>query len=451
MTSIARAVARFKDNPAEHLDYRLVREACVAAGHDWRERVLGPGVMIRLMLLQVLHGNVSCRAVGRLSGLSFSVTAYCKARARLPVDVLGYIAALLTHRACEHTRDLGLWLGRHRVLLIDGTGVSMPDAPGLQRAFGRPGNVKAGCGFPVMHVLWVFHASTGLVTDFVAARWNRHDLADAWKLHVLMRPGDVLVGDRAFGSYAHLAGLYMNGLHGVFRMHQRTIVDFTPGRKSKKHRAKHRRKGAPSSRYLKRLGKFDQLVEYVKPKTRPTWMTREQYAELPGVLVVRELRYTIKRKGYRTRTVTLVTTLTDPDTYPKEALAELYGSRWRIETNLGHLKTTMRMDVLRCKSRDGVTKELWTYMIVYNLVRLLMLEAARRQGVEPDRVSFIDALDVLRHRPPDEPLPTLTVNPHRPGRHQPRVIKRRKDRYPVMTRPRHVYHAERLARESLVA
>lgn len=450
MVGIARAVARFKDNPEEHLDHRLVFEACVAAGHGWRRRVLDPVVTLRLMLLQVLFGNVSCRAVGRLSGLRFSVTAYCKARARLPVDVLGCVAALLTHRARERTRGVGRWLG-HRVLLIDGTGVSMPDTPGLQRVFGRPGNTKAGCGSPVMHVLWVFDAATGLIVDHVASRWNRHDLADAHRLHASMREGDVLVGDRAFGSYAHLALLLQAQMHGVFRLHQRTIVDFTPGRKAKKQKAKRRRTGTPSSRYLKQLGPLDQLVEYIGPKTRPKWMTREQYTQLPGTITVRELRYTVARKGYRTHTVTLVTTLLDPGAYPKEALAELYQSRWQIETNLGHLKTTMRMDVLRCKHPDGVIKELWAYMIVYNLVRLLMLDAAHRQGTTPDRVSFIDALDVLRHRPPDEPVPTLTVNPNRPGRHQPRVIKRRKDRYRVMTKPRHEYHAEVVDDESLAA
>ena len=121
------------------------------------------------------------------------------------------------------------------------------------------------------------------------------------------------------------------------------------------------------------------------------------------------------------------------------------------ETNLGHLKTTMRMDVLRCKSPDGVTKELWAYMIVYNLVRMLMLEAAQQQDVSPGRVSFIDALDVLRYRGPAEPVPTLTINPTRRSRDQPRVIKRRKDRYTVMTKPRHEYHDKVLDDESLTA
>lgn len=450
MASIACAVARFKENPELHLDHRLVHEACAAAGYAWRERLLGPVVTLRLLILQVLHGNVSCRALGRLSGLRFSVTAYCKARSRLPVDVLGYVASMLTHRACEHTTGFGRWLG-HRVLLIDGTGVSMPDTPALQCAFGQPGNVKPGCGFPVMHVLWVFDAATGLIGDYVASRWNRHDLADASKLHPLMQPGDVLLGDRAFCSYAHLALLLQDGLHAVFRAHQRLIVDFTPRRRDRRRLPKSRRRGAPSSRQLKQLGRLDQIVQYIKPARCPAWMTAEQYAPLPCSITVRELRYTITRPGFRTHTVTLVTTLLDPRTYPKDQLAGLYQSRWQIEVNLRHLKQTMGLDVLRCKSPDGIRKELWAYMIVYNLVRLLMLDAAQRQGTPPDRVSFIDALDTLRHRPPDDPVPNLTLNPQRPGRAQPRVIKRRKDRYPVMTRPRHEYHTEMLDDESLAA
>jgi Transposase DDE domain len=264
-----------------------------------------------------------------------------------------------------------------------------------------------------------------------------------------MQPGDVLVGDRAFCSYAHLALLLQGQLHAVMRAHQRLIVDFTTGRKSRKHKPKHQRKGVPSSRQLKQLGRFDQLVQYLKPATCPAWMTEEQYAQLPATITARELRYTITRRGFRTRSVTLLTTLLDPRRYPKDPLADLYESRWHIETDLGYLKTTMRMDVLRCKSPDGIAKELWAYMIVYNLVRMLMFEAAQQQGVHPDRVSFIDALNTLRYRPPGEPVPLLTINPIRPGRDQPRVIKRRKNRYPVMTRPRQQYHTEMLDDESL--
>ena len=184
-------------------------------------------------------------------------------------------------------------------------------------------------------------------------------------------------------------------------------------------------------------GGEDQIVEYFKPREKPDWISAEEYDALPASITVRELQYRITRPGFRTRIVTLVTTLLDPRKYSKQELAKLYETRWRIETNLRHLKQTMHMDVLRCKTVEGVRKELWMYLIVYNQVRLFMLGTAERQGVPPDRISFIDALEALRqHGPTAAAMLKLVVNPHRPGRHEPRVIKRKKDRYTYMTRPR---------------
>jgi hypothetical protein len=393
-------------------------------------------VVVRLFVLQVLWGNVACRAVTHLSARAFTAAAYCAARMRLPVDVLGVLAASLTHEARQRTRDFGRWKG-HRVLHADGSGLSMPDEPALQEAFGQPAGQKAGCGFPVMHVLWLFDAATGLLVDCITGKGHTHDLAQAAGLHAAMQAGDVLVGDCAFASFAHLALLLQANLHGVFRAHQRQIIDFTPGRKPRHQRSKARRKGAPTSRWIKKLGDRDQLVEYLKPDGRPAWMSAPDYDALPDRIVVRELQYRIERPGFRTRQVTLVTTLTDPRKYSKPELAELYGARWAVETNLKHLKQTMNMDVLRSKTVEGIQKELWVYLIVYNQVRLFMLDAAQRQGVEPDRISFIDALDALRHHDwRAAQTVTLVVYPRRRPRHEPRVIKRRKDRYTYMTQPR---------------
>src|SRR5262249_32382364 len=175
---------------------------------------------------------------------------------------------------------------------------------------------------------------------------------------------------------------------------------------------------------------------YFKPKERPTWLTAEQYAALPDALVVRELRYQVRRPGCRARVVTLVTTLLDPEADPAAELARLYGLRWGAETNLRHLKQTMKMDVLRSKTVAGVEKELVVFALVYNLVRRVMVEAARRQGVEVERISFVDALRWLQEARPGDALPALVVNPDRPGRDQPRVRKRRPKQYPLMKRPR---------------
>jgi len=436
MASIAHRVTQLKRQPHAVLSAPTIHAACEQVNYHWRQRLLDPVTTLRAFMLQILHGNIACRAVRHLIQLDFSTTAYCNARQRLPLELFTQLAWLLTRAARERYESFGRWHG-HRVLLIDGTGLSMPDTPALQQRFGQPGQMRPGCGFPVMHVLWLFDAATGLVVDLVHHRWNTHDLAQAHQMHPMMQEGDVLVGDRAFCSFAHLALLSIQGLHGVMRMHQRQIACFRPGRRCRQQLPKAQRQGKPTSQFVRRLGKCDQLVRWVKPKTCPSWMDEAQYAALPDELLVRELRYRPPaRKGSRSQEITLVTTLIDDAIYMKEDLAELYHSRWQIETNLQHLKQTMGMDVLHCKSVQGVLKEMWMFMLVYNLVRLSMLEAARRQGCAPDRISFIDALDAWRYRLQDIDEVTLVVQPKRPGRHQPRRIKRAKDRYLYLTQPR---------------
>ena len=164
------------------------------------------------------------------------------------------------------------------------------------------------------------------------------------------------------------------------------------------------------------MGLTDQLVEYFKPADRPAWMSEDDYRSLPDSIEVRELRYRIEVPGFRTREVTLVTTLLDATAYPAESLAEFYVTRWRVEENLKSLKITMKMDVLKCMTVDGVLKELTMYAVAYNLVRLAMCEAAGLRGVAADRVSFIDALRWLRDADAGEEMPELVVNPGRPGR-----------------------------------
>ena len=178
------------------------------------------------------------------------------------------------------------------------------------------------------------------------------------------------------------------------------------------------------------------MVEWLKPKSRPKWMTAAQFAGLPAVIAVRELRYKVGRAGYRVQDVTLVTSLLDGETYPLEELSELYRGRWEVELNLRHLKTTMKMDVLKCETVSGVEKELLMYAIAYNLVRLVMWEAVVRQGVSVRRISFVDALRWLTTASPGASLSRLVVNPVRKERLEPRVRKRRPKQYPLMQKPR---------------
>jgi hypothetical protein len=236
MASVARALARIKSDLEPYLPEESIEAACREAGHRWRERKLGPVATLHLFVLQV------------------------------------------------------------RPFLVDGTGTITPDTPALQKEFGQPANQKPGCGFPVPKLLALFDAFTGMVVELLACPLYTHDLRGVWRLHPLLGGGDLLVGDRGFCSYGHLALLHLRGVLACFHMHQRVIVDFRPHRR---HNARgkgggKRERGLPSSRFVRRLGHRDQVVEWAKPKVRPKWMTPEQLASLPATLLVREVRYLLR-------------------------------------------------------------------------------------------------------------------------------------------------------------
>ena len=428
---------QLRQDVASSLDPESIRSACREVGHTWRQCILNPVAIVHWFVIQILHGNTSLEHLALLGGGLFTGAAYCLARAVLPLAVFRLVLCGLVKALLPITDQEGLWRG-HRTLLIDGSAFSMPDTPELQKAFGQPSAQKPGCGFPVAKILAVFHAGTGVLLKVMAMPLRSHEMASVRGIHPDLKPHDVAVADRGFCSFAHLALLAKDGVFALFRMHQRQIVDFTPNRPHAHPGEKRAAKGLPRSRWLRSLGVLDQVVEWFKPEESPEWMTAEQYAALPETLIVRELRYQVGRPGFRTRTVTLVTTLLDAELYPLDALAKLYGTRWRVELNLRHLKTTMKMDVLKCKTVEGVLKELTVYAIVYNLVCMVMVEAARRQGVDVERISFVDALRWLAQARPGDALPELVVNPDRPGRYEPRVRKRRPKQYPLMTKPRSV-------------
>ena len=426
---------QLRQDVAQRLDPESIQAACRSVGHSWRQSRLNPVAIVHWFVVQVLHGNTAVEHVALLAGRTFTGSAFCQALALLPLAVFQAVLRNLVDALLPGTQVQGLWRG-HRTWLTDGSAFSMSDTTELQEHFGQPGAQAPGCGFPVAKTLAPFHAGSGLLIKVMASPLRTHEMSQVGAIHSALSPNDVLVADRGFCSFAHLAMLVQGRIHAVFRMHQRQIVDFTPNRPSTRNGAKGSGKGLPRSRWLRRLGVLDQVVEWFKPEERPDWMTANAYATLPETLVVRELRYQVGRTGFRTKTVTLVTTLVDAEAYPLEALAGLYGARWRVELNLRHLKQTMRMDVLKCKCVEGVLKELTVYALVYNLVRMVMMEAARRQGVEVERISFVDALRWLVTAEPGDELPDLVVNPDRPGRVDPRVRKRRPKQYPLMKKPR---------------
>jgi hypothetical protein len=227
-----------------------------------------------------------------------------------------------------------------------------------------------------------------------------HDVRGGIDLHPMLRAGDILVGDRAFCSFAHFALLQARGAFACMRLHQGR-KDQTPGPQ-----------------------------RWIKPRQGSPWMARAQYALLPQSLEVRIVQYTVAQKGFRSRTVLIATTLMNQVIWPDEKIAELYGHRWQIETCFGHLKTTMRMNVLRCKTLAGVMKELAVYLVVYNLIRLVMLSAGAAQQVDVRRVSFVDAMRLVAARMIGlARVERLIVNPDRTGRCQLRMIRSRPKAY----------------------
>ncbi len=411
MVSISRALSRIKDQSLQGdiLDTAAVDRVFLDLDHRWRQRTLGPAQTMELFIRQIIEANAPCAAVRHMAGGDFTASAYCQARARLPLAGVWRISRQVCDQLRgEHDEPAGRWHG-HRTFHIDGTGISMADTPPLQEAFGQPGQQAAGCGFPVAHLLVLFDARSGMALEAIPAPLRTHDLADAHRLHPNLCVGDVLVGDCAFGSWAHLALLAARGLHGVFPLHQRRLGPKRDG---------------------------DRIETWTKPPNKPVWISDEDYTALPQAIRVRVVRRTIRQRGLRPRVITLVTTLLDQEAYAAQELVELGRGRWSAETSLRHLKTTLGLEVLRCKTVQGVLKELAVFLLVYNLVRAAMLNAARQQGVAVDRISFADALRFIRWTRADAALYILMVNPKRPGRIEPRVVKRRHDKYARMTKPR---------------
>lgn len=430
MASISLALARIKQDLRAYLPDHDIEQVCRDNSYCYRRRALAPPALVHLFVLQVLCFNTAITHLRHLGSMSVSAAAYCKARRRLPLAV---VQALLRMTADRMRADADRRCGRGasarqrrwcglRPYLVDGSSTIVPDTPALDRHFGHPAGQKPCCGFPVPRVLGLLDAWSGLIIEALCLPLFTHEMSQVWRVHPRLGRGDLLVGDRGFCSYAHLALLSAQGVAGLFRLHQRRPeADFRRGQT------------------IRRLSRHDRIVRWTKPPAhqKPRWMSDEQYASLPDTLEVRLVRYqTPQAPGRRTRWVIVATTLLDPRKYPADKIADLYGLRWRIETHFAQLKTTLKMRRLKCKTVDGVQKELAAYCLVYNLVHMVMLQAARVQRVEPDRISFLDAVRWLLSAAPDEALAKLIVNPQRPGRHEPRVIKDLQDTYRKMTRPR---------------
>lgn len=434
VNTIDNALSKVKEDLPQMINTHVLDYLTHHHDGNWRHRLLDPMTTILLFITQIMQGNTAINHLRHLWHTPFTATAYCKARKRLPLELLKYLCRCVTDKLLCESDQACRWRG-HRVWRGDGTSFSMPDEPEFRNYFGNPSGQLPGCGFPVATLLVLCNAA-GFIAKVLPMPLKIHEASQLTRLYDQLQRGDVLVYDRAGCSYTQLALISKRFLHAIFRLHQKQIVSFRVGRPHAPMSGKGQVKGKPKSQWMKRLGKRDQLVRWFKPPRKPVWITPEQYDALPETLVLRELRYTVCKKGYRSKSITLVTTLIDAEKYPKHELAEQYLGRWDIELNFRHLKITMNMDVLKCRTVEGVLKELYVFVLLYNLVRLVMLRASENQKVPLARISFVDALRWLCDaRDVGGPV-NLIVNPHRPGRIEPRAVKRRRKQYDLLNRSR---------------
>ena len=422
----------------------------------WNDSIYTPIVTLWVFLGQVLSADHSCRAaVARLiahrvsQGLeacSSKTGAYCGARKRLAEEFFSVVACLVGQKLEAQAKTQWLWKGR-RVFLFDGSTVSMPDTPENRKAYPLLYNQKAGTCFPVARIGAIISLSCGAILNLGICRYagkGQGEVSLLRQLWDILRPGDVLVGDRLMANWTGICMLQQRGVEFV-------------GRLNKANRRADFRRGI-------RLGKDDHIVCWHKP-TSIRSVDRRTYHLLPDSITVREARFPVEQRGFRTRFIVVVTTLLDPEQTTKEDLATVYRARWNNELDLHSIKITLQMDMLRCKTPELVRKEIWTHVLAYNLIRTLMAQAASRYGSPPRSISFKATLQVLEAFQPSiayqahrgllhreslyrQVLQAVAVHrvADRPDRFEPRMTKRKPKGYPHLARSRHEIKRQLLKR-----
>ena len=414
-------------------------------GPNSRERVFSRRRTFWGFLYQILHPGCPCRKVvdhtraffklHRLGPVDPGTSAYCQARLRLPLDTLVRVRHAVAARVERLLPDAQRsWFGLHPKV-VDGVTVAAPDTARNQHAYPQSASQKPGCGFPLLKLVGVFSLASGVLLDYLKGNKHQHELALLRKLLEVFKPNDLALGDRGFCCYVLIAMLLGRQVQSLFRLHQRRAADLRRGQ---------------------RLGKHDRLFTWRKPAVKPRYLPNTLWKRVPEELSVRVLRFTLSVPGFRPDAVTLVTTLTDARAYPAHELARLYARRWRIELWFRDLKTTLGMEMLHGLSPRMLHKELEMYFIAYNLLRALMVEAAALYEVPVERISFKGTVDAtveysgaLVHARSQKARRELVADllaliaedtvPERPGRCEPRAVKRRPKPFPLLNKPRHQF------------
>lgn len=400
---------------------------------EHRERLFPPTETLSMFLAQALSADRSCQrivneaAVKRLTGglpiCSTHTGAYCRARVRLPMEMVSTLACHAGRLISEPIPETWRWQGRP-VRLVDGTTVTMPDTLANQAAYPQPGSQKAGLGFPLCRLVGILCLGSGALLNAAIGRYRGKGGDEQALLRSILdtlESGDILLGDAYYATYFLLCALQERGVDAVFEQQgaRQRNTDFRRGR---------------------RLGQRDHLIELHKPKIKPAWMTQLHYDKAPAAITAREVK---------TGGKILMTTLLCPNQTPKNALKMLYRSRWNIEMDLRNIKTTLGMEMLSCKTPDMALKEIWVYLLAYNLIRLLMAQAALLADRLPRQLSFKHTLQLwiawCQHggdRRDQNALVGFFVLVaqqrvgNRPYRIEPRAIKRRPKAFPLLMNPR---------------
>ena len=401
---------------------------------EHRERLYPPTVALSMFMRQVLESDGSCqkavngwvaqRVADGLPPCSVRTGGYCRARQRLPVEMVSTLTCETGRLLSEKALAQWLWRGRS-VKLVDGTGISMPDTPENQAVYPQPSTQAPGVGFPAARLVMVICLATGAALDMAVGPHSGKGSGELGLVRRLLEgfsPGDVMLADALYCNYWLIATLMATGVDVLFEQNGSRITDFRRGQS---------------------LGTRDHLVRWPKPAARPDWMTPEQYVCFPDELTVREVKVAHQ---------VLLTTLLDHRKVSKDDLSELYAQRWNVELDLRNLKTTTGMDVLSCQTPQMNEKQLWVHLLAYNVIRLLMAQAACNAGIDPRELSFKHTVQLwtewvsrgLSATKDGGRLFTLIAQcrvGNRSGRIEPRMRKRRPKPYPWLKVPR--AHARR--------
>ena len=409
---------------------------------EFRDRAFGPVTILFAFLSQMLSQDKSCaetvarinadRAIQRLKAVSPDNSAYCKARVKMPQEFLHELATDTSSAIEKKVPEEWLWKGRN-TKLIDGSTATMADTLENRAKYPQHGRQEDGVGFPITRMMAVFSLATGCILDLANGPYQGKGTGEHGLLRQLMhcfQPGDLVIGDAYFPSYFLIAIFQLIDVDCLFASDGKRDMDFRTG---------------------ERLGKKDHIVSWQKPQ-RPKWMSLDDYDQMPNSIQVRECTVTIDRPGFRSTSITLVTSLSDSHYAPKDELGWLYSQRWAAELNLAAVKTVLKMEHLRSKTPEMVRKEIWATLLAYNLIRKLMGEAAYKQGLLPREISFKGAVQNLNAFRPLWLIPGITDGgnllqtlllliskrrvANRPGRVEPRAIKKRPRAFARLHLPR---------------